>query len=440
MTHFGIICPPYPGHLNPLSALGRELQSRGHRVTFLQIPDLELKVRSEGLNFYPIGESTYQPGTMAQTFIELAKLSDLKALEYSVKFCQEMAETICRDAPKAIAYLGVEALLVDQLEIVGETVAEGLGLPFICISSGQVIHRRADVPPFFTPWSYQNTLWARLRNQAAYYLLDRGCQPILQTINEYRQKWNLSPYHRIYASNSRLAHISQQVAAFDFPIPNLPQHLHYVGPLRNASPKSISFPFDRLTGQPLIYASLGSVQNTKGDVFRCIAAACEGLNAQLVITHGGGMDAAAVAQLPGNPLVVEYAPQVEVISRARLTITHAGLNTVLDSLSYGVPLVAIPITFEQPGNAARIRQTGTGEVIPVSRLSESRLRQTISRVLTQESYLYNAQKIQSAIAQSGGVKKAASIIEQCLKSESDREILATGFLPRSFAAFPDNFS
>ncbi|HBE31471.1 MAG TPA: glycosyl transferase family 1 [Cyanobacteria bacterium UBA11368] len=440
MTHFGIICPPYPGHLNPLSALGRELQSRGHQVTFLQIPDLELKVRSEGLNFYPIGESTYQSGTMAQTFIELAKLSELKALQYSVKFCQEMAETICRDAPKAIADIGIEALLVDQLEIVGETVAEGLGLPFICISSGQAIHRRADVPPFFTPWTYQNTLWARLRNQAAYYLLDRGCQPILQVINEYRQKWKLPPYHHIYASNARLAHISQQVASFDFPIPNLPQHLHYVGPLRNASPKSVSFPFEQLTGQPLIYASLGSVQNTKGDVFRCIAAACEGLDAQLVITHGGGMDAAAVAQLPGNPLVVEYAPQVEVISRARLTITHAGLNTVLDSLSYGVPLVAIPITFEQPGNAARIRQTGTGEVIPVSRLSESQLRQTISRVLTEESYLHNAQRIKNAIAQSGGVKKAASIIEQCLKSESDREILETGFLPISFTAFPNNFS
>ena len=131
------------------------------------------------------------------------------------------------------------------------------------------------------------------------------------------------------------------------------------------------------------------------------------------------MDAASVAELPGNPLVVEYAPQVEVISRARLTITHAGLNTVLDSLSYGVPLVAIPITFEQPGNAARIRHTGSGEVIPVSRLSENRLRQTIERVLTEESYLYNAQRIKNAIAQSGGVKKAASIIEQCLKSESD---------------------
>jgi len=39
------------------------------------------------------------------------------------------------------------------------------------------------------------------------------------------------------------------------------------------------------------------------------------------------------------PLVVEYAPQLELLAKARLTITHAGLNTVLDSLSNGVPLV-----------------------------------------------------------------------------------------------------
>lgn len=419
MTHFGIICPPYPGHLNPLSALGRELQSRGHRITFLQIPDLEVKVRSEGLNFYPIGELTYQSGTMAETFIQLAKFSELKALHYSVKFCQEMAEMICRDAPRAIAKIEIEFLIVDQLEIVGETVAEGLGLPYVCISSGQAIHRRADVPPFYTPWSYQNTWWAKLRNQAAYYLLDRSCQPILQVINEYRQRWNLPPYHHIYASNARLAHLSQQPDLFDFPIPNLPKHFHYVGPLRNASLRSVLFPFDRLTEQPMIYASLGSVQNTKKDVFRCIAAACEGLDAQLVITHGGGMDAASVRELPGNPLVVEYAPQLEVLSRASLTITHGGMNTVLDSLSYGVPLVAIPITFEQPGNAARILSTGTGEVIPVSRLNVSKLRQAIDRVLTEESYLHNARRIQNAIAKSGGVKRAATIIEQCLDRDSN---------------------
>lgn len=412
MTHFGIICPPYAGHLNPLSALGRELKSRGHRVTFLQTPDLEEKVASEGLNFSPIGVTTYRPGTMAKTFRELAQLSEMKALHYSVKFCREMAEIICRDAPGAIAAIGIEALIVDQLEIVGETVAEGLGLPFICVSSGQAIHRRADVPPFFTPWNYSPQWWARGRNQVAYYFLDRNCRPILQVINEYRQRWHLPPYHHIYTSTAKLAHLSQQPAAFDFPIPELPAQFHYVGPLRDRSPRTVAFPFERLTGQPLIYASLGSVQNTKHHLFHAIAAACADLDGQLVITHGGSMDATTAQSLPGKPLVVDYAPQLEVMARANLTITHAGMNTVLDSLSQGVPLVAIPITFEQPGNAARIRWTNTGEVIPLSRLQVPILRQTIQRVLTQESYRRQAQKMQQAIAQSGGVNQAATIIER----------------------------
>jgi MGT family glycosyltransferase len=116
--------------------------------------------------------------------------------------------------------------------------------------------------------------------------------------------------------------------------------------------------------------------------------------------------------------VVEYAPQLEVIAKASLTITHGGLNTVLDSLSHGVPLVAMPITFEQPGNAARIRWTGTGEVIPISQVSVSNLQTAIQQVLTEESYKDNARRIQQAIAQAGGVRRAADIIEQVVNPQS----------------------
>lgn len=417
MTHFGVICPPFSGHLNPMAALGRELRSRGHRVTFLQIPDLEQNVLSEGLNFYPIGQSTYRPGELAEILAQLGQLSGIEALRYSVKFCQRITAMICQYAPAAIEAAGIEALLVDQMEPAGEAVAELLNMPFICVCNAQAIHRSADVPPFFTPWSYDNSWWARLRNQATYYILDRSSQPILQVLNEYRQKWKLPVNRRLYASRSRLAQISQQSAAFDFPSANLPKHFHYTGPLRNTSPRRVPFPFEQLTGQPLIYASLGSMQNTKLEIFECIAAACERLDVQLVIPLGSKINPEAVQRLPGSPLVVEYAPQVEVIAKASLTITHGGLNTVLDSLSHGVPLIAIPITYEQPGNAARIKWTGTGEVIPLSSLSIPRLRATIGRVLTEDFYLNNALRLKRSLHSAGGVKRAGDIVEQSIKQE-----------------------
>lgn len=129
------------------------------------------------------------------------------------------------------------------------------------------------------------------------------------------------------------------------------------------------------------------------------------------------MSAEETRSLPGSPLVVEYAPQREVLAKASLTITHGGLNTVLDSLSYGVPLVAIPITFEQPGNGARIRWTGTGEVISVSQLKAFKLQAAIQKVLNTESYAHNAKQLEQAIARSGGVKRAADIVEQVTRSK-----------------------
>ena len=133
-----------------------------------------------------------------------------------------------------------------------------------------------------------------------------------------------------------------------------------------------------------------------------------------MITHGGGLGEHAASSFPGNPLVVSYAPQLEVLRRARLTLTHAGLNTVLDSLACGVPLVAVPITYEQPAIASRIRWTGVGEVLSLPRLNAQRLRETIQRVVNNPSYASKARTIKMSIEQSGGVRGAADLIEKAV--------------------------
>jgi MGT family glycosyltransferase len=162
---------------------------------------------------------------------------------------------------------------------------------------------------------------------------------------------------------------------------------------------------------------LGTLQNRRKQTFHCFAEACQGLNVQLVITHGGGLEDDAAASLPGNPLVVSYAPQLELLARARLALTHAGLNTVLDSLSYGVPLVAVPITYEQPAIASRISWTGVGKVLPHSRLEAESLRRTASEVLSNPSYSDNAKLMRESIRKGGGVKRAADLIETIYQTD-----------------------
>lgn len=116
--------------------------------------------------------------------------------------------------------------------------------------------------------------------------------------------------------------------------------------------------------------------------------------------------------------MVNYAPQLELLQRAALVITHAGMNTVLEALSCGVPIVAIPITNDQPGVAARLRWSGAGERVPLWQLSVPLLKSSIQRVLSQSSYREQAQRLQQAIAQSGGVERAADIVEQAVMHQS----------------------
>jgi zeaxanthin glucosyltransferase len=413
MTHFGLICPALTGHLNPMTTLGYELQRRGHRVTLFGIPDARAKTLAAGLEFWAIGEAEFPAGASAAANTKLGELSGLDALKQIVTMFKRSTTMLLDEAPQAISAAGVEVLLIDQTSSGGSTVADFLNLPFISVCCALMLNFEVGIPPFNTTWPYSPAWWAKLRNQFSYQLLARIVQPILKTVAARRQLWNLPPH--IYPNDplSKLAQICQQPPEFEFPRQHLPPSFHFTGPYsRPNSREPAYFPFEKLTGQPLIYASMGTLQNQLSGVFKNIAQACVGLDAQLVIALGGGSDPKSLPDLPGDPLVVGYAPQLELLQKATLTITHAGMNTALESLSNGVPMVAIPIANDQPGVAARIAWTGTGEVVSLAKSGSPKLRAAVKRVLTDDKYKQNAVRLQAAIRRAGGVSRAADIVEQ----------------------------
>ena len=416
MTHFGLLCPATTGHLNTMLPLGQELQRRGHRVTLFGVLDVQARVLAAGLDFWAIGIAEFPLGAMECFWTQLAKLRGLAAFEYTLKFRQQIwAAVLLRDALGAVKAAGVDALLIDQVVSGSGAIAEILEIPFITICSALPMNQEDGVPPFFTAWNYHPTFWACLRNRAGYSLLERYRRMVHQAVDEYRRAWKLTPYQHLDDSFSKLAQLSQQPAEFEFPRQHLPAWFHFTGPYHNlASRGSLSFPFEKLTDQPLVYASMGTLRNRSQKVFWQIAEACQGLKVQLVISLGGGCSPESLPDLPGNPVVVSYAPQLELLQKATLTITHAGLNTTLESLRAGVPMVAIPITDDQPGVGARLQWTGAGEVVPKNHLSVPRLRTAIERVLNDESYRQHAIRLQAAIARSGGVIQAANIVEQAI--------------------------
>lgn len=417
MTHFGLICPASTGHLNTMLPLGKELQNRGHQVTLIGFLDAQPQTLAAGLEFRAIGESEFPFGNRTKSLAKLGQMSGLAALQYTVNLLKEGADVLLRDAPLAIKDAGVEALLVDQVTPEGGTVAEFLGLPFITVCSAVVLNREESLPPFMTNWSYNLAWWAQLRNTVGYKLLDRIAKPIREVISAYRREWNLPPHLTANEGYSPLAQISQQPAELEFPRQNLPQWFHFTGPYHSQTGRQVpDFPYEKLTGQPLIYASMGTVQNRLLGIFKSIAEACNDLDAQVVISLGGSTSPESLGSLPGNPLVVGYAPQLQLLQKANLTITHAGMNTTLESLNNGVPMVAIPVANDQPGIAARIAWAGAGEAVPLSSVNVPKLRTAIQKVLTEDSYKKNALRLQGAIQQAGGVSRAIDIVEQAVST------------------------
>jgi zeaxanthin glucosyltransferase len=438
MTHFGILCPVMTGHLNSLIPLGQALKLRGHQVTFFQLADAEKTVRGAGLEFQAFAATECPVGSVAKYQETLGKLSGLAALRYTLQSFQKVMHLRLQQVPELIRQAGVEALIIDQTFFEGGTIAELLDLPFITFCSALPLNISDQVPPFGLGWNYNSSWWGQQRNRFGHRLFSYIASPLMKTINHYRQHYGLRVYEKGDQPFSSLAQISQQPIEFEFPRTNLPPYFHFVGCDLSArsNHSALQFPFEKLTGQPLIYASLGSVLGRHEWIFERIAKACESLPVQLVISLGQP-HLEQMPILPGSAIVVPYAPQIELLKRASLTITHAGLNTVLEALGCGVPLVAIPIANDQPGVASRLAWSGAGERILLSQLTVARLRSTIQTVLTNPSYRENAQRLQAANLRAGSIQRATDIVivnccsttrPSCISSEYKTSALANSAL------------
>jgi zeaxanthin glucosyltransferase len=414
MARLALVCPPLPGHMNPMLSLGRALERRGHSVTFFHIPAIESSVRAQGLEFHPVG--AVRSNALAESIRKMSAMEGLASLRFAVRCSAEIATMLLAELPDAFENAGVDLLLADQNEPAAATVAEHLRLPFVSVCPSLPLNREPGIPPPFLPWPYRPTVGAQIRNRIGYALSDVLISPINRVINRYRQGWGLRPIIRPDDTFSSLAQLCQLIPEFDFPRRELPAGFHYLGPFYEpAAPGAVAFPFEQLNEKPLIYASLGTLQAGNSRHFETIAAACAGLNAQLVIATGG--DSGDLAErLRGKALVVRYAPQLELLARASLTITHAGLNTVMQSLLFGVPMVALPITHDQPAIAARVAWSGAGEVIPVKHADTSKLRDAVQRVMFEPTYRARARELSESIKRAGGVERAADIVERLLES------------------------
>jgi zeaxanthin glucosyltransferase len=417
--HFGVLSFTGTGHLNPLIALSQELKHRGHKVTFFEKPKIEIRIRLAGLEFVPIGTADASTRVMPPS-ANSGLLSEISMLHFNLARVIQDMESYLRDTPSALSHAGVDALLINEIALTGPTVAQLLGLPYFIISTTVPHH-----------WGWKGSSWRTGYRYSASYLswiqraflevsVLRVRGPIRRALEKYRRRTGLGDLRQAANSFPALAHLTQLPQCLDLPRRAVPGNFFYTAPwVSNAARPHIAFPWDRLDGRPVIYASLGTTRNAEPAVLRMIAKACEGLDVQLVISLGGRFNPEDFADLPGRPLVVQFAPQLELLKIARIVISHGGPNTAFEALLAGKPMIVIPMAYDQPAIAARLARLHIAKVLPIMRLSAARIRLAVTALLSDASYQRAAVAMQTALQRLSGSVEASDIIEDALERYLD---------------------
>jgi zeaxanthin glucosyltransferase len=403
----GFICPNVPGHLNPMTTLARQLQARNHDVVFLYSSE------AAGLPCVQVDENDQ----VNESIPEISKMQGEDALQFASHVVMAQTESMLKTLPEVVETNNVDALVIDTVNFYTELGAMQLGMPYLHVACAAHFDYSGYTPLCLYGRPHETTPQAFARNREDVARFFKILENAGAGVKAYAEKVGLKIDWDDPASTiSPLAYITQVPSAFDYESCHWAPQFHHTGPFHDGEGREpLDFPWERLTGEPLVYASMGTILNGRLDVFRTIVAAlAKHKDVQLVLSIGDQIDPKQIGRVPSNTIIVKRAPQLDLLKQTSVCITHAGLNTVLESLAQGVPQVAIPVAFDQPGVAARIADKQTGVVTSLDKLNAEHLSGLLKEVLTNPVYRKNAKKLQKAIADANGLSVAADLVEESL--------------------------
>lgn len=364
-----IVFAPYPetGHLNPTFQIARKLKARGHRVCYLGVPDFEEPVLRQGFEFVPILAELFPKGFIERQAVG-QNLHNYAALFEHAKTADLLTVFPLR-LREAAERLRLDLLIVDLLLVDLALVAAQLGLPMALLNT-----------QFYNPWVDRPEVYAPLLNTTELLLCPRE---------------------------------------FDFPGTKRREESHYVEASIDLERGEDPFVWEQFDdARPLVFCSFGTQSHLIPGSTRFFRATLDALAArpdwQLLLAAGSRLGPEALRPVPPNALVVESAPQLSVLRRASVMITHGGLNSVKECIYFGVPMLVAPSMRDQPENAARVVYHGIGLSADVKEASAAQLLRLLERVSGTASYRTRVgalgEKFRRAEEESPGVRLIESLL------------------------------
>ena len=187
----------------------------------------------------------------------------------------------------------------------------------------------------------------------------------------------------------------------------------FVGPSIFDRHELEDFKIENSDNKKVVFISLGTVVNKKLDFYNeCFEALASRDDLIVIMSIGERVSIKDLGKIPENFKVYNYVPQLEVLKKVDLFITHGGMNSTNEGLYNGIPLIVVPQAGDQPIVAKRVEELGAGVAL-IDNVNSDSISEAVNRVLSNnfyEVYKKNAEKIGKSLRECGGYKRAADII------------------------------
>ncbi|XP_056622111.1 UDP glucuronosyltransferase 5 family, polypeptide F1 [Triplophysa dalaica] len=426
-VHCGkILVFPHEGsHWINMNVLLQELHARGHHITVLRALDswyiaedsphyvsITLPVLLGGDDeFYSMFISKQlqirRQGHSAWTRFKLDMTLKDKFSEMHEKICEMVIYIIEKD-PALIDRLkktGYDVMLTDPANGGGVVLAHYLHLPLV-LNGRWTVHGEAHFGMAPSPLSYVPFPLSQLTDRMTF--IQRTYNLLFYTMRLYLYKRIVGPHYTALCARYFPPHLEYfelfQAAdiwlmrvdfVFEYPRPTMPNFI-YVGGFQCKPAKRLPADledFIQTSGDHgVIIMSLGTlVGQLPLDIAEEIAAAFAELPQKVILRYTGARPSA----LANNTLLVKWFPQNDLLGhpKTRLFVSHGGTNGIFEAIYHGVPIVGLPLVFDQDDNLAKMRSRGVAKVVDIAAIDKRSFKEALHEVLHDPSYGRRMQKL-----------------------------------------------
>ncbi|MEJ2854915.1 MULTISPECIES: macrolide family glycosyltransferase [unclassified Saccharothrix] len=385
MAHFAFVSAPAAGHVNPTLPLVEELVRRGHRVSYATGPATAEGPAQAGAK--PVVLPSELPPDMDQrgefTAEQLAVTLEYFLADAEVSF-PVLAEHFQSDRPDVVCY--------DSVTFTGRMLANLLGVPEVALVPTFAENEQFSATQVYLPPDFDH---AHPRLAAAVGKMASFAAGFTFLENPNLMFGHVAPTSIVFIPR-----------AFQLSGETFDERFHFVGPTLGTW--QVAEEWSPSSDAPVLLISLGTVFNTRPEFYRTCVEAFGDSEWQVVMSVGG-LDPSELGALPSNFSVQARVPQVAVLRHASVFLTHAGMNSVMESLYHGVPMVAVPQIPEQRAVAARVAELGLG-VVP-NTLTPEALRAAVSET---KAHRPAAKALGEVLRANPGAPNAADALESLL--------------------------